>query len=182
MGFDGCTIPHHVSRACWVRWEPVSRIECPNSHTRDRRWGRAIVLEDGRLLDAYFCNRGSPTIEPFVVRSTVFLCLRPRSIALGAAGKVRTLISSCLWWGTSKLSHGSPFDLLSVMSVRVLSMKASRQSTLGYTHSSSLSADRCASYELDGDARHKDFIQVRPSYGRSTYVLHRIVLLWTKLC
>jgi len=33
--------------------------------------------------------------------------------------------------------------------------KASRQSTLGYTHGSSLSADRCASYELDGDARHR---------------------------
>jgi len=36
-----------------------------------------------------------------------------------------------------------------------LSTKASRQSTLGYTHSSSLSADRCTSYELDGDARHR---------------------------
>jgi len=36
-----------------------------------------------------------------------------------------------------------------------LSMKSSRQSTLGYTHGSSLSADRCASYKLDGDARHR---------------------------
>ena len=36
-----------------------------------------------------------------------------------------------------------------------MSTKASRQSTLGYTHGSSLSANRCASYELDGDARHK---------------------------
>jgi hypothetical protein len=33
-------------------------------------------------------------------------------------------------------------------------MKASRQSTLGYTHGSSLSIDRCENYELDGDARH----------------------------
>ena len=33
--------------------------------------------------------------------------------------------------------------------------KASQQSTLGYAHGSSLSADRCASYELDGDARHR---------------------------
>ena len=33
--------------------------------------------------------------------------------------------------------------------------KASRQSTLGYTYGSSLSADRCASYELDGGARHR---------------------------
>ena len=36
-----------------------------------------------------------------------------------------------------------------------LSTKANRQSTLGYTYGSSLSADRCASYELDGDARHR---------------------------
>jgi len=36
-----------------------------------------------------------------------------------------------------------------------LSTKASRQSTLGYTHGRSLSADRCASYKLDGDARHR---------------------------
>ena len=36
-----------------------------------------------------------------------------------------------------------------------VSTKASRGSTLGYTHGSSLSADRCASYELDGDARHR---------------------------
>ena len=37
----------------------------------------------------------------------------------------------------------------------VLSTKAGRQSTLEYTLGSSLSADRCASYELDGDARHR---------------------------
>jgi len=37
----------------------------------------------------------------------------------------------------------------------LLSTKASRQSTLGYTHGSSLSADKRASYELDGDARHR---------------------------
>jgi len=36
-----------------------------------------------------------------------------------------------------------------------MSTKASRQSTLGYTHGSSLSVDRCTSYELDGDARHR---------------------------
>jgi len=35
----------------------------------------------------------------------------------------------------------------------LVSMKASRQSTLGYTHGSSLSADSYTSYELDGDAR-----------------------------
>ena len=63
-----------------------------------------------------------------------------------------------------------------------MSTKASRQSTLGYTHGSSLSADRCASYELDGDARHKQgFIQVRSPCGRNTYVLRLIVLLWIVL-
>ena len=36
-----------------------------------------------------------------------------------------------------------------------LSTKASEQSTLGYTHGSSLSVDRCASYEVDSDARHR---------------------------
>jgi hypothetical protein len=34
-----------------------------------------------------------------------------------------------------------------------MSMKPSRQSTKGYAQGSDLSVDRCASYELDGDAR-----------------------------
>jgi len=46
-------------------------------------------------------------------------------------------------------------ELLSGIPSENLSTKASRQSTLGYTHCSSLLADRCASYELDGDARHR---------------------------
>jgi hypothetical protein len=33
-------------------------------------------------------------------------------------------------------------------------MKRGRQSTKGYAQCSDLSVDRCASYELDGDARH----------------------------
>ena len=41
------------------------------------------------------------------------------------------------------------------LGARPVSTKAGRQSTLGYAHGSSLSADRCASYELDGDARHR---------------------------
>ena len=36
-----------------------------------------------------------------------------------------------------------------------LSTKAGRQSTLEYTHGSSLSVERCPSYELDGDTRHR---------------------------
>jgi hypothetical protein len=35
-----------------------------------------------------------------------------------------------------------------------VSMKPGRQSTKGYAQGSDLSVDRCASYELDGDARH----------------------------
>jgi len=56
-------------------------------------------------------------------------------------------------------------------------MKASRQSTLGYTHGSSLSVDGAQAMNLmvtqDTD---KVFIQVRPLYGRNTYVLRLLVL------
>jgi hypothetical protein len=43
-----------------------------------------------------------------------------------------------------------------------LSTKLGQQSTEGYAQGSDLSINRCASYELDGDARHNEiFIQVR---------------------
>jgi len=62
------------------------------------------------------------------------------------------------------------------MTIRV-STKASRQSTLGYTHGSSLSVDGAQATDLmvtqDTD---KVFIQVRPPCGRNTYVLRLIVL------
>ena len=45
--------------------------------------------------------------------------------------------------------ESSPFVIF------IVSTKAGWQCTLGYTHGSRLSADRCASYELDGDARYK---------------------------
>jgi hypothetical protein len=65
----------------------------------------------------------------------------------------------------------SPNELVSPQ----LSTKPDRQSTEGYAQGSDLSIDRCASYELDGDTRHnKVFIQVRPLWGRNTYVLHLI--------
>jgi len=58
-----------------------------------------------------------------------------------------------------------------------LSTKASRQSTLGYTHGSSLLVDGAQATNLmvtqDTD---KVFIQVRPPCGRNTYVLRLIVL------
>jgi len=58
-----------------------------------------------------------------------------------------------------------------------VSTKASRQSTLGYAHGSSLSVDGAQATNLmvmqDTD---KVFIQVRPPCGRNTYVLRLIVL------
>jgi len=63
-----------------------------------------------------------------------------------------------------------------------LSTKASRQSTLGYSHGSSLSVDSAQATNLmvtqDTD---KVFIQVRSPCGRNTYVLRLIVLLWIVL-
>jgi len=56
-------------------------------------------------------------------------------------------------------------------------MKASRQSTLGYTHGSNLSVDGAQATNLmvtqDTD---NVFLQVRPPCGRNTYVLRLIVL------
>ena len=58
-----------------------------------------------------------------------------------------------------------------------LSTKASRQSTLGYTHSSSLSVDRAqATNSMVTQDTDKVFIQVRPPRGHNTYVLCLIVL------
>ena len=63
-----------------------------------------------------------------------------------------------------------------------VSTKASRQSTLGYIHGSSLSVDGAQATNLmvtqDTD---KVFIQVWPPCGRNTYVLRLIVLLWIVL-
>ena len=63
------------------------------------------------------------------------------------------------------------------LSSQDMSTKASRQSTLGYTHGSSLSVDGAQTTNLtvtqDTD---KVFIQVRPLCGRNTYVLRLIVL------
>ena len=58
-----------------------------------------------------------------------------------------------------------------------MSTKASRQSTLGYTHGSSLSVDGAqAINSMVTQDTDKVFIQVRPSCGRNTYVLRLIVL------
>jgi len=69
-------------------------------------------------------------------------------------------------------------DLWLPAAARVLSTKASRQYTLGYTHGSTLSVDGAQATNLmvtqDTD---KLFIQVRPPYGRNTYVLRLVVLI-----
>jgi len=61
---------------------------------------------------------------------------------------------------------------------QVVSTKASRQSTLGYTHGSTLSVDGAQATNLmvtqDTD---KLFIQVRPPCGCNTYVLRLVVLI-----
>jgi len=58
-----------------------------------------------------------------------------------------------------------------------VSTKASRQSTLGYTHSSSLSVDGAqATNSIVTQDTDKVFIQVRPPCGRNTYVLRLIKL------
>jgi hypothetical protein len=62
-------------------------------------------------------------------------------------------------------------------------MRYGRQSTEGYAQGSRLPADRCASYELDGDVRQtRGFIQVWPPWVCNTYILHQIVLLCMKMC
>jgi len=63
-----------------------------------------------------------------------------------------------------------------------LSTKASRQSTSGYTHGSSLSVDGAQATNLmvtqDTD---KLFIQVRPLCERNTYVLRLVVLICVEI-
>ena len=59
-----------------------------------------------------------------------------------------------------------------------MSTKASRQSTLGYTHGSSLSVDGTqATNSMVTQDTDKFFIQVRPPCGRNTYVLRLAVLI-----
>ena len=58
-----------------------------------------------------------------------------------------------------------------------MSTKASRQSTLRYTHGTSLSVDDAQATNLMvTQDTEKVFIQVRPPCGRNTYVLRLIVL------
>ena len=59
-----------------------------------------------------------------------------------------------------------------------LSTKAGRQSTLGYTHGSSLSVDGAqTTNSMVTQDTGKLFIQVRPPGWRNTYVLRLVVLI-----
>ena len=63
-----------------------------------------------------------------------------------------------------------------------LSTKAGRQSTLGYTHSSSLLVDGAqATNSMMTQDTDKLFIQVRPPCGHNTYVLHLVVLICVEI-
>ena len=74
-------------------------------------------------------------------------------------------------------SEPPPKSSIELKPLPPMSTKASRQSTLGYTHGSSLSVDDAQATNLmvtqDTD---KVFIQVWPPCGRNTYVLRLIVL------
>jgi len=85
---------------------------------------------------------------------------------IGANNVPKSLSQCWLWWNIA--NNKNPF-LTAILKAKYypydswnapnrgsrLSTKASQQSTSGYTHDSSLSVDRCVSYEFDGDARHR---------------------------
>ena len=74
----------------------------------------------------------------------------------------------------------APWDdeLITLNGPSHLSTKASRQSTLGYTHGSSLSVDGAQTTNLMvTQDTGKLFIQVRPPSWRNTYVLRLVVLI-----
>jgi hypothetical protein len=60
-----------------------------------------------------------------------------------------------------------------------LSTKRSRQSTKGYAQGSDLSVDRCASYELYGDARHN---KVLSRFGHREGVIPTSCVWFVLLC
>jgi hypothetical protein len=57
----------------------------------------------------------------------------------------------------ARISTAAASALVVVSLAQPMWMKHGRQSTKGYTQGSDLSADKCASYELDGDARQTRF-------------------------
>ena len=66
--------------------------------------------------------------------------------------------------------------------IKSLSTKAGRQSTLGYTHGSSLSVDGAqTTNSMVTQDTGKLFIQVRPPSWRNTYVLRLIVLICVEI-
>ena len=84
------------------------------------------------------------------------------------------------WRGSLNYRAAVPYEInwLEFFMSRLVSTKASRQSTLGYTHGSSLSVDgaRTTNSTVTQDTD-KLFIQVRPPSWRNTYVLRLVVLI-----
>ena len=98
VGFDRCTLPYHASCGCRVRWEHSSRIKCPGFRTHDRRRGSAFALEACRFTRCPFRNRLSPTIEPRIIHSIVFLYSRLLVFVLDCRAYDRLLVELRLWW------------------------------------------------------------------------------------
>ena len=96
---------------------------------------------------------------------------------------LRLCFSSCWLGGISTrwlniLDSCRCISLLLQNKCKALSTKASRQSTLGYTHGSSLSVDDAqATNSMVTQDTDKLFIQVQPPCGRNTYVLRFVVLI-----
>jgi len=109
VGFERRTIHHHDCRACRVRWEPVSRIKCPDSRTGERRRGRAFALEARRFAQCCFYNQGSSGLETMGVRSTLFPSPRLGSISVRYCGPSHGFDQRVLCRGVSRLTPGSVF-------------------------------------------------------------------------
>ena len=92
------------------------------------------------------------------------LAMRPRPESKLSIRFVRVLQSLCINIGGQ-------------LGFQELSTKAGRQSTLGYTHGSSLSVDGAqTTNSMVTQDTDKLFIQVRPPSWRNTYVLRLVVL------
>jgi len=152
---------HHCDvKVVWVS-RPNSSIGSSKDHVWELRWvaswlhrstslswvtpRRHVAVEVIKHLDVYELARWN--WGP--IRSWCRWCRRQSGPRVGHHRNHR---GRC-WWG--KFPSGSSRELYAhPLPSAPLSTKASQQSILGYTHGSSLSVDRCASYELDGDARH----------------------------
>ena len=97
-------------------------------------------------------------------------------LRFGSGEVFRVLVCFYIYCKTYVLIYLS--SLFTFMPLLLLSTKAGRQSTLGYTHGSSLSVDGAqTTNSMVTQDTDKLFIQVRPPSWRNTYVLRLIVLI-----